>query len=56
MKVYKLKFRVQNHPEIKSVMLFMLDGDDIQGKKEEWAMKLEKQYNCPVECVEVEEI
>lgn len=56
-KTYRFKFKVKNAEEWTRLIVNSFPEDaDLQGIKEMYAMRLEKLYNCPVECVGVEEI
>ena len=56
-KTYRFKFKVKNAEEWTRLIVNSFPEDaDLQGIKEMYAMRLERLYVCPVECVEVEEI
>ena len=56
-KSYRFKFKIKSAEEWTRFIINSFPEDaDLQGIKEMYTMRLEKLYNCPVECVEVEEI
>ena len=56
-KTYRLRFKVKDAEEWTRLIVNSFPEDaDLQGIKEMYAMRLEKLYNCPVECVGVEEV